>query len=145
MTTPNLAGELRSEEGRRLVAYRDTRGVWTIGDGHTGPEVHSGLVWTPAQADAALAADIAATCRGLDAALPWWRQLDDVRQDVLADMAFNLGARGLLEFHDTLAAVRAGNYALASAGMLASLWASQVGARATRLAAMMRTGVRPQS
>lgn len=30
-------------EGRRLVAYRCSAGVWTIGVGHTGPEVHEGL------------------------------------------------------------------------------------------------------
>lgn len=34
----------------RLTAYLDIRGRWTIGYGHTGPEVVSGLVWTPQQA-----------------------------------------------------------------------------------------------
>ena len=33
-------------EGLRLTAYQDTAGVWTIGVGHTGPEVKRGLVWT---------------------------------------------------------------------------------------------------
>ena len=47
-----------------------------------------------------------------------------------------------LGFHNTLAAIEAGNYAAASGGMLASKWAKQVGARATRLAAMMKTGER---
>ena len=145
MTTSYLAGDIATEEGRRLVAYRDTRGVWTIGDGHTGPEVHEGLVWTNAQCDAALRADIAAVYRGLDEHLPWWRTLADVRQDVLADMAFNLGLKGLLEFRQMLAAVQAGNYHRASADMLISAWANEVGGRATRLAAMMRLGVRPQS
>lgn len=32
---------------------------WTIGWGHTGPEVRKGLVWTQAQADAALVQDMA--------------------------------------------------------------------------------------
>ena len=31
-------------EGCRLIAYQDIAGVWTIGYGHTGPEVFSGLV-----------------------------------------------------------------------------------------------------
>jgi lysozyme len=44
-------------EGCKLIAYRDQGGVWTIGWGHTGPDVHEGLVWTQEQADAALVAD----------------------------------------------------------------------------------------
>lgn len=38
-------------EGCRLTAYQDIVGVWTIGYGHTGPDVHEGLTWTQAQAD----------------------------------------------------------------------------------------------
>lgn len=45
-------------EGDRLVAYRDTRGRWTIGRGHTGPEVVEGLRWTQAQSDEAFARDL---------------------------------------------------------------------------------------
>jgi len=37
-------------EGLELKAYQDTGGVWTIGYGHTGPEVRKGLVWTKEQA-----------------------------------------------------------------------------------------------
>lgn len=33
-------------EGSRRRAYQDTKGIWTIGIGHTGPEVKRGLVWT---------------------------------------------------------------------------------------------------
>ncbi len=52
-----LAMTMRDEE-LRLIAYRDSGGVWTIGWGHTGPEVHEGLVWTRAQAEAALKKDL---------------------------------------------------------------------------------------
>lgn len=38
-------------EGRKLQAYQDQGGVWTIGYGHTGPEVIKGLVWNPDEAD----------------------------------------------------------------------------------------------
>lgn len=30
-------------EGIRLKAYKDTKGIWTIGIGHTGPDVYEGL------------------------------------------------------------------------------------------------------
>jgi lysozyme len=32
-------------EGKRNKAYRDTKGILTIGVGHTGPDVKEGLVW----------------------------------------------------------------------------------------------------
>ena len=43
----------------RLKAYLDGGGVWTIGWGHTGADVHEGLVVTQAQADALFEHDIA--------------------------------------------------------------------------------------
>lgn len=49
---------IKEREGCRLTAYPDSGGKSTIGYGHTGPEVKAGLVWSQAQADAALAADV---------------------------------------------------------------------------------------
>lgn len=45
-------------EGERLKAYPDVKGIWTIGVGHTGPEVKPGLVWTEERVMAALANDL---------------------------------------------------------------------------------------
>lgn len=45
-------------EGCRLVAYQDGNGIWSIGYGHTGPEVHEGMTCTQEQADAWLAAQV---------------------------------------------------------------------------------------
>ena len=44
-------------ESCRLTAYQDSGGRWTIGWGHTGPEVVEGLVWTQEVADATFALD----------------------------------------------------------------------------------------
>lgn len=41
-----------------LAAYDDGYGNWTIGCGHTGPEVKEGLTWVRQQADDAFKADI---------------------------------------------------------------------------------------
>lgn len=151
MTTPFLAQDLRRDEGLRLGAYPDPLSggePWTIGYGHTGPEVGQGMVWTPVQAETALIADIASACGRLDEHASWWRDLDDVRQDVLANMVFNMGwrdpagAHGLATFHQTLAAIRAGRWQEAHDGLLASAWAHQVGARARRLAIQLLSGVR---
>lgn len=43
---------IQSYEGLRLDAYQDIVGVWTIGYGHTGPEVVPGLRITKEQASA---------------------------------------------------------------------------------------------
>ncbi|MCI3182132.1 lysozyme [Caulobacter sp. CCUG 60055] len=145
MPTPAVLADLRRDEGLRLIAYPDPLSggdPWTIGYGHTGPEVRKGLVWSLAQAEAALAQDAGVVEGALDRNLPWWREMTPARQDVLVNMGFNLGVPGLLKFRATLSQMRAGDYAAAAAGMLASLWARQVGPRARRLAEMMRVGVR---
>lgn len=141
MTTTFLIDDLMVEEGCRLTAYQDTVGVWTIGYGHTGREVHAGLTWTQSEAEFALQSDVNLTKRGLDTAIPWWTTLDDIRQDVLADMAFNLGVHGLLEFNTFLALVRAGSYNHAALDMMSTAWAHEVGRRADRLERQMAKGV----
>lgn len=144
MTTAHLIEDLKRDEGCRLHAYVDSVGVITIGYGHA--HVAPGTIWTQAQADAWLKRDIKRAAGLLDANIPWWRELNDARQDVLVNMAFNLGwgdgKHGLSSFHNTLAAIRAGDYERAADGMLASKWATQVHARANRLAKQMRSGVR---
>ena len=146
MTTPFLFDDLRRDEGLRLKAYPDAlsgAAPWTIGYGHTGPGIREGVTCTPADAEAWLEADLAFVEARLDAQISWWRSLDDVRQDVLAEMAFNLGVAGLLNFHVMLADAQDHRFAMAAAAMLMSEWAGQVGDRAMRLSILMKTGVRP--
>lgn len=146
---PILVVDLKRDEGLRLRAYPDPISggdPWTIGYGHTGPDVHRGLVWTQEQSEAALASDIREHNAELAAALPWIKDLDPARRRVLQNMAFNLGVgmpggkKGLLGFKNTLGMIERGEYERAADGMLASRWASQVGQRAVRLANTMRTG-----
>lgn len=142
MTTDSmtlLKQQLIAHEELKLSAYNDSLGYLTIGvgrliDGRKGGRISS------AEAMMLLENDIAAKMAELDRALPWWRELDEMRQRVLVDMAFNLGVTSLLQFKNTLAAIQEQRYADAAAGMLDSQWAAQVGPRATRLAAMMRNG-----
>jgi lysozyme len=78
--------------------------------------------------------------RDLLAALPWATGLPAPRFAVLLDMTFNLGIHGLLGFHTFLAAVEAGQWEQAGDAMRDSKWATQVGARATRLERQMIRG-----
>ena len=130
---------IQRHEGLRLLPYRDTVGKWTIGYGRNLSD--RGI--TRAEAECLLRNDLRDVTAGLDRVLPWWRGLDMVRRAVLVDMGFNLGVAGLARFTNTLAAVRAGEWEAAAAGMMRSKWARQVGARAVRLATMMRTGEWP--
>ncbi len=148
MTTQFLEADIRADEGFKLRAYPDPLSggdPWTIGFGHTGSDVGPDTVWTADQALAALHGDIISVENGIARYLPWWVHLDDVRQDVLVNMGFELGLHGLLAFHNTLSFVEAGNYEQASANMLLSEWAKQVPRRAERLAMQMKTGVRAAS
>jgi len=140
-----LVEELRSDEGVRYVPYADTKGIPTTGVGHNLQASPLPAGWsyplTDDQVNQLLSSDLANVFTDLDRDLPWWTDLNDVRQRVIANMMFNLGSNRLLGFKNTLAAMRQGRYDDASAGMLNSAWASQVGARAQRLAQMMRDGV----
>ena len=49
---------LKQVEGCKLKAYQDGGGVWTIGYGHTGPDVTPGLVITQQRAEELLAQDV---------------------------------------------------------------------------------------
>lgn len=142
--TPHLIDDIKRDEGCRLKAYPDTLGIFTIGYGHA--HVPEGTVWTQEDCEAALARDVASTIAKLDAHIPWWRGLNDARQDVLANLCFNMGwgdgEHGLSSFRNTLAAMRAGDFNRAAVGLLASKWATQVKSRASRLVDQLRSGVR---
>jgi lysozyme len=140
MDRERLLEEIKLDEGCRLLAYKDTEGVWTIGWGHTGAGVGPGVVWGQNMADRVLDHDIDIAVGTLDSHLPWWRDLDDVRQNVLADMCFNLGITKLLKFKHMLAALEAHDFSRAADEMKNSYWAKQVGDREVRLERMMRSG-----
>ena len=128
-------------EGRKRVAYWDAIGkCWTIGIGHTGPEVHEGLMWDDARIDTEFDADWARAQNAVLTRFPWAAQLNEARLFVLINMAFQLGVDGLSHFVHTLAAVEAGNYELAKTQMLDSAWATQTPMRAEAMAEQMATG-----
>lgn len=134
MDIDKLVTQLTIDEGLRLRPYLDTVGKRTIGIGRNLDDV--GI--SQDEANYMLKNDIARVESQLDKALSWWRTMSDDRQQVLANMCFNMGIKTLLTFKNTLAAMQSGRYSDAANGMLASVWARQVGARAVRLAEVMR-------
>lgn len=153
MTTQFLAADIARDEGLRLKAYPDplsprartgkgSGAPWTIGYGATGADITEGTIWTQAQATARLLKDIAEVEAELDRNLSWWRQLTDERQDVLANLCFNLGVKTLLDFHTFLGLVDQGNYTAAADDLLATKAGRELPKRYARLATQLRTGVR---
>lgn len=139
MDMKKMVAELRRDEGVMPSAYQDSLGWWTIGVGRLIDKRKGGKL-SDDEIDYLLNNDIAKFSKLLDINIPWWRSLDDVRQRVLLNMAFNLGINGLLGFKNTLTYVKSGDYTKAASNMLLSKWATQVKGRATRLSEMMRTG-----
>jgi len=133
MDRAKLKSDLVRDEGLRLKPYKDSVGKLTIGVGRNLDDV--GI--SEQEASILLDSDILSAENSLDNTLPWWRDLDEPRQRVIANMAFNLGIGRLLGFRKFLTALERGDYLLAGKEMLDSKWSRQVGNRATRLARIM--------
>lgn len=86
--------KLKQWEGLRLEAYRDIGGVWTIGYGHTGPDVHEGLVITAKRAELLLLADLERFERAVDQGVTV--PLTDNQFGALVSFAFNVGVSAFL-------------------------------------------------
>jgi lysozyme len=84
---------------------------WTIGVGHTGPEVKYGLVWTQDQADAQLLADVAGAVAAVNRLVT--TPLTQGEFDALVDFVFNLGV-GAFAGSTMLKLLNAGNHAAAA-------------------------------
>lgn len=88
-TSANMRSAIKILEGVRLDAYQDSVGIWTIGVGHTGPEVHAGLKWTLAQVDAALSKDFESAEAAVNQLVRV--PLTQSMFDALASLVFNIG------------------------------------------------------
>lgn len=83
------AGLLVAREGLKLKAYKDTKGIWTIGIGHTGPEVVQGLTITREHAMVLFATDVK---WAEDAVNQVKVPLEQHQFDALVSFVFNVGA-----------------------------------------------------
>ncbi len=140
-----LAAQLRIDEGVRDRPYRDSRGIWTAGVGHNleahGIDPASLPAPIPdATIDAWLGEDIGEAEAALDANLSPWRALSDGRQRALLNLCFNLGWAKLATFATFLGYILAENFDAAAEDLLGTLYAREVGARAERVAALLRQG-----
>lgn len=74
-------------------------------------------------------------------AFDWFGACSELRQRAVVECIFNLGIVKFREFRQTLAAIKAKQFAAAALNLVDSLWAKQVGERrSSRIARYLRDG-----
>jgi lysozyme len=125
--------QIKVDEGVRFKVYRDSLGIETVGVGRNIRD--KGL--SMQEVDLLLDNDLTDAERDARAIFPTFDKLSDIRKAVLLNMSFNMGRERLSKFKKLRAAVQDEDWAEADRQMILSTWATQVGARATRLAKQM--------
>lgn len=131
-----LKAQLVMDEGRKKKPYNDVKGKISIGVGRNLTDV--GL--SNDEIDLLLTNDVVRAVSAAQELFSNFQTLSDNRKAALANMAFNLGKDGLGQFHNLIDCVQRENWEGAAMSMMNSLWATQVGKRAERLAFLMRKG-----
>ena len=136
MNRSRLSKQLEVDEGRRRRIYLDSVGKWSGGVGRNLTD--RGL--RDDEIDLMLSNDIDEAVGIARALVVNFDQLDDVRQEVVTNMAFNLGMTRLGGFKQFIGALLRFDFQRATTEMMDSKWYEQVGDRGKRLAYAMREG-----
>lgn len=124
-----LQSDLETDEGTRLMPYRDTRGNITIGTGRN----LSGIGISKAENDFMLQNDMDIAINAAFGAFPWLASLPEGRQRVIVNLTFNMGLADLRGFPKFLKAMSECNWPQAAAELTNSLWFNEVGERGPRM------------
>jgi lysozyme len=135
MAASIVKGRLRVHEGVRARAYRDSRGIWTIGIGRNLEA--NGL--SEDEIELLFQNDYMRAAKGAST-IGVWPMLDDTRKGVLVEMVFQMGLSRVLQFRLFLAALQRKDWAKAAAEMKDSAWFKQTPGRVERLAGIIATG-----
>jgi lysozyme len=128
----DLIEMLKKHEGFRGMPYKDSLGILTIGYG-------TKLPITEEEAELLLKHRLDNKILKLSEKEPFYLDLPETAQKVIANMAYQLGVGGVLRFKKMWAALKEGNYQKAADEMLESKWAKQTPNRAKELAEIMRS------
>ena len=137
MISKKLVEQLKIHEGFSRKPYKDTVGKLTIGYGRNLDD--NGI--NRSEGEFLLFSDLVAIHFQLKAMLPGFEDLNETRQNVLLNMAYNMGIYGLLTFKNMLRAISERDFEEAAKQALNSKWAQQVGGRALELAEQLKTGI----
>ena len=133
-----LIEQLKRHEGVKKHVYKDINGLEHIGAGRNISA--SGLGLSDEEIDYLLSNDILRCIKELSAEYSWFGNLDEIRQEAIINIFFNLGATKYRGFKKANAAMEAADYKLAATEFLDSGWARQVGSRALEITDIIRTG-----
>jgi lysozyme len=140
MRRERVAQQLKVDEGLRLTPYLDSLGNLTVGYGHlVTPQdcLDANNTITLSQANTLLQHDLTIALHCCYRLYPDFVTFPEKVQDALVNMCFNMGASRLIGFGRMHRAIVARDWKQAAQEMRASIWATQVGQRAERLAQEM--------
>ncbi len=130
-----LKKEVLLSEGLKLKPYKDTKGKLTIGIGRNLTD--KGL--STEECLYLFQNDIKDAIKEAQS-FDWFASLNDVRQNVIVEMVFNMGKGGVSKFGEFIKAIKQEDWQKAKAEMLDSEWAREVKGRAIGLAYMFEKG-----
>jgi lysozyme len=139
MNRSRLTAQLRYDEGVREYAYTDSEGYLTIGVGRLIDRTKGGKL-SEDEIDYLLDNDIDKVQNQAIRAFHWYNDLNDVRQECILNLCFNLGLEGFKKFKLAIKAFERHDFEDAARELLDSKWAGQVGNRAIRIAEAVRLG-----
>jgi len=136
MNLTRLEKRLAEHEGTRLKPYKDSVGKLTIGIGRNLDDngISKDEAYYMLSNDIRIAVDI---CLKL---FQNFKMLGDIRQEILVEMAFQLGESGLSKFKKMIKAVTAWDFKTAAKEGRNSKWYKQVPKRAEELMQILETG-----
>ncbi len=134
-----LEDQLLIHEEYRRFPYKDSVGILTVAVGRNLDDV--GI--SKNEALYLLANDVLKARNECVRTFTWFDDLDDVRQDAIVNMCFNMGINRLKTFRKMARAFSEKDYDEAAQQALDSKWANQVGRRSEDIIYMFITGEYP--
>lgn len=125
----NLIENIKESEGFVEHVYNDSLGIPTIGYGFAIKD----LILDEDIAEEILLRKVKALALRVQNKFDWFNTAPDIIKEVVVEMAFQLGLRGLSRFRKTISYLEKENYLEASKEMLDSKWARQTPNRARKL------------
>jgi len=139
MNIEALREQLKVDEGVKYEIYKDHLGYPTFGIGHLVTESDpengepNGTEISEDRVNEVFESDVATFISEAKILFPNLDDLPEVAQQVIVNMAFNMGRPRLSKFKNFIAGVNDNDWVRAAEEMMDSRWADQVGDRATRL------------
>lgn len=118
MLLDELKQSIRESEALKLTVYKCPAGVWSIGYGRNLE--HVGV--SKNEAEILLENDLLDIKLSVEDKFNWFKDLNDIRQNVIVEMVYNMGLGNFSKFKNTITYIKNKEYEKASKEMLNSKW-----------------------